>query len=136
MLSQMPVASFQGQTFSELLRRQRMAQRVYEVSEQLLLSQSSSSRSPRQVIPGAGNLLTRDRLPWEQVFGLFSHLPPIPILPLTRCFPQRQQSPSWGTIPLGWRRISTGRSKVCLLAKVMMMLLAECAEGAASARIS
>lgn len=33
-------------------------------------------------------------------------------------------------------RISTGRSKVCLLARVTMMLSAELAEGAASARIS
>lgn len=49
MLSQMPVASFQGQTFCEHLRRQRMAQRVYKVSEQLLLSEHrGSSPPPRQ----------------------------------------------------------------------------------------
>lgn len=113
-----------------------MARRVRKLSQRFLLRKRRGSRPPRQVIPGAGNLLNRDRLSWEQGFGLFSHLPPIPVLALTRCFPQRQQSPPWGTIPLGWRRISTGRSKVCLLAKVMMMLLAECAEGAASARIS
>lgn len=73
-----------------------MARRVYKLSEQLLLSERRGSRTPRQVIPGAGNLLNRDRLSWEQVFGLFSHLPPIPVLALTRCFPQRQQSPPLG----------------------------------------
>lgn len=62
MLSQMPVASFQGQAFCELLRKQRMTQRVYKVSERLLLSECRGSRPPRQVIPGAGNLLNRDRL--------------------------------------------------------------------------
>lgn len=93
MLSQMPVASFQGQAFCELLRRQRMARRVYKVSERLLLSECRGSRPPRQAIPGAGNLLNRDRLSWEQVFGLISHLPPIPVLALTRCLSGRQQSP-------------------------------------------
>lgn len=45
-------------------------------------------------------------------------------------------APAGCTVPLGWMRISTGRSKVCLLARVTMMLSAELAEGAASARIS
>lgn len=46
------------------------------------------------------------------------------------------RGPAQGTVPLGWMKISTGLSKVCLLAKVIMMLLAERADGAASARIS
>lgn len=70
-----------------------MARRVYKVSERLLLSECRGSRPPRQAIPGAGNLLNRDRLSWEQVFGLISHLPPIPVLALTRCLSGRQQSP-------------------------------------------
>lgn len=49
---------------------------------------------------------------------------------------RRPRGPAWCTVPLGWMRISTGRSKVCLLASVIMMLLAERADGAASARIS
>lgn len=55
----------------------------------------------------------------------------------TSSLPQASQgSPQARTVPLGWMSISTGRSKVCLLAKVMIMLLAEHADGAASARIS
>lgn len=49
---------------------------------------------------------------------------------------QDQQRGSRAHIPLGWIRISTGLSKVCLLASVITMLLAERAEGSASARIS
>lgn len=49
---------------------------------------------------------------------------------------QEQQRGSRAHLPLGWMRISTGLSKVCLLASVIMMLLAERAEGSASARIS
>lgn len=79
-----------------------MARRVYKVSERLLLSECRGSRPPRQVIPGAGNLLNRDRLSWEQVFGLVSHLPPIPVLALTRCFPGRQQSPPTPGVPYHW----------------------------------
>lgn len=56
----------------------------------------------------------------------------------TACPPSHRHpgGPSQGTVPLGWMKISTGLSKVCLLAKVIMMLLAERADGAASARIS
>lgn len=49
---------------------------------------------------------------------------------------QEQQRGSRAHLPLGWMRISTGLSKVCLLASVITMLLAERAEGSASARIS
>lgn len=46
------------------------------------------------------------------------------------------RGPAGDTVPLGWMRIYTGRSKVCLLARVTMILSAELADGAASARIS
>lgn len=49
---------------------------------------------------------------------------------------QDQQRGSRAHLPLGWIKISTGLSKVCLLASVITMLLAERAEGSASARIS